>query len=296
MLATNRLLLVQEVGSQPIRQLLLRHQQHQHHSSRTIRRLRPRQYRQPSQHTPRFSVPPRRLQHNAVVNGAATAVRRQSTTTTRLNFRKRVWQEISNRPVEFVSIPCVAAFVGILTNWLGVKMLFYPIEYTPLPGLDVYRCQDETTHQLTPYGVCGWQGVVPCKTNPMAKRLVHIITTKLLSLEDVFQRLDAPTLSALLTPAIVDALQEHTVLARWSTWTVQHVLVAYLLPPIIARLQAEIETVLQLEQVVLTAFVRDKATLVDLFQKVGRVELDFLVNSGFGLGFVLGLGQMVVWA
>jgi hypothetical protein len=35
---------------------------------------------------------------------------------------------------------------------------------------------------------------------------------------------------------------------------------------------------------------------VDLFQKVGRVELEFLVNSGFGFGFLLGLGQMVVWA
>ena len=44
--------------------------------------------------------------------------------------------------------------------------------------------------------------------------------------------------------------------------------------------------------VVLSAFLRDKVVLVDLFQKVGRVELDFLVNSGFGFGFLLGLLQM----
>jgi hypothetical protein len=48
--------------------------------------------------------------------------------------------------------------------------------------------------------------------------------------------------------------------------------------------------------VVLSAFVRDKAVLVDLFQKVGRVELEFLVNSGFGFGFVLGISQMALWA
>ena len=296
MLAAHRLLLP-EIGSQPLRQLRLRHHHHRHSCINTRRIAH--QYRQPSPHTPRFLVPPRRIKCRNTVTTGAAAVRHQSTTTTttRLNFRKRAWQEISIRPVEFVSIPCVAAFVGILTNWLGVKMLFYPIDYTAIPGLDVYRCEDEKTQQLTPYGLFGWQGVVPCKTDPMAKRLVHIITTKLLSLEEVFQRLDAPTLSRLLTPAIVESLQVHdTVLARWcSTWTVQHG-VAYLLPPIIARLQAEIDTVLQLEQVVLTAFVRDKATLVDLFQKVGRVELDFLVNSGFGLGFMLGLGQMVVWA
>jgi hypothetical protein len=53
---------------------------------------------------------------------------------------------------------------------------------------------------------------------------------------------------------------------------------------------------LDLEQVVLSAFVRDKVVLVDLFQKVGRVELEFLVNSGFGFGFLLGLFQMTGWA
>jgi hypothetical protein len=41
-------------------------------------------------------------------------------------------------------------------------------------------------------------------------------------------------------------------------------------------LRAEIEEVLDLEQVVMTAFVRDKQVLVDLFQRVGRSELDFL--------------------
>lgn len=29
--------------------------------------------------------------------------------------------------------------------------------------------------------------------------------------------------------------------------------------------------------------------------QVGRVELDFLVESGLGFGFLLGLGQMITW-
>jgi uncharacterized membrane protein YheB (UPF0754 family) len=69
-----------------------------------------------------------------------------------------------------------------------------------------------------------------------------------------------------------------------------------LLPHILTRLQTEIDSVLDLEEIVLRAFVRDKVVLVDLFQKVGRVELEFLVNSGFGFGFLLGLGQMAAWA
>jgi hypothetical protein len=74
-------------------------------------------------------------------------------------LRAVIWKEISSRPIEFLSIPCVAAFVGILTNWMGVKMLFYPVEYF---GINLKRWED------TPYGLFGWQGVVPTKTGTVA--------------------------------------------------------------------------------------------------------------------------------
>lgn len=211
-------------------------------------------------------------------------------TTAHLSFRQRVWREVSNRPIEFLSVPCVAAFVGILTNWMGVKMLFYPVDYI---GLELKRWEK------TPYGLFGWQGVVPTKTDLMAKRLVAIITEKLLSLEEAFDRLDSTELGRLLLPGIEDsvdaALCQDGMIGRWYSWSVKKTM-QYLMPYLVASLKEEIDQVLDLETVVLSAFVRDKATLVDLFQKVGRVELDFLVNSGFGLGFLLGLGQMVFWA
>ena len=211
-------------------------------------------------------------------------------TSTIVGFRHKVWHEISNRPIEFLSVPCVAAFVGILTNWMGVKMLFYPIDYK---GFELKRWEK------APYGLFGWQGVVPTKTDLMAKRLVAIITDKLLSLEEAFDRLDSNELGRLLLPGIQDSVDlvvsKDGLVERWYSWGVKRVL-QYLMPHLVASLKREIDQVLDLEKIVLSAFVRDKATLVDLFQKVGRVELDFLVNSGFGLGFVLGLGQMFFWA
>jgi hypothetical protein len=60
-----------------------------------------------------------------------------------------IWQKLRHRPIEYATIPCVAAFVGIMTNWMGVKMLFYPIEYF---GTEWYR------EELSPYGYFGWQG------------------------------------------------------------------------------------------------------------------------------------------
>jgi len=174
---------------------------------------------------------------------------------------------------------------------MGVKMLFYPVEYQ---GLELKRWEK------TPYGLFGWQGVVPTKTDLMAKRLVSIITEKLLSLDEAFGRLDPNELGQLLLPGIEDSVD--SALAHSDrmggglyAWGVKQIL-PWLMPHLVTNLKKEIDQILDLENLVLSAFVRDKATLVDLFQKVGRVELDFLVNSGFGLGFLLGLGQMICWA
>ena len=71
-----------------------------------------------------------------------------------------VRKSISERPIEYMSIPAVAAFVGISTNWMGVKMLFYPIEYI---GTEWFRPNNNC-----PYGLFGWQGVVPARTEKMA--------------------------------------------------------------------------------------------------------------------------------
>ena len=234
-----------------------------------------------------------------------------------------VLQKIAKRPIEYATIPCVAAFVGITTNWMGVKvsshcmltkteswsirsrytwdtnlapnatdigvsfplqMLFYPIEYV---GTCLYRAPD------TPYGFFGWQGVVPTKTKMMAARLVKIVTERLLSLDEAFSRLDPTRLSQLLLPAVQESIQRDCG-DYW--YSVLNPLLPMLLTHLLGELQKEINVVVDLPYVVNNAFVRDKVVLVDLFQKVGRVELEFLVNSGFGFGFLLGLAQMGLWA
>ena len=139
----------------------------------------------------------------------------------------------------------------------------------------------------------GWQGVVPCKTEKMASRLVDIVTKKLLSVEEAFGRLDEKKLASLLQPAIEKELANEPygeILVR-----ILSPVLPLLLPWVVGNLQKEIEDLLDLRTIVMDAFVRDKVVLVDLFQKVGRVELDFLVESGLGFGFLLGLGQMLLW-
>lgn len=171
-----------------------------------------------------------------------------------------------------------------MTNWMGVKMLFYPIEYM---GADMKRWKD------TPYGFFGWQGVVPCKTERMAGRLVNIVTRRLLSLQEAFGRLDAAVLAQLLLPAVEECIRRDC--GDYWFYTLRPIL-PRLLQHLLSHLQLEIDDCLDLHHIVLSAFLRDKELLVDLFQKVGRVELEFLINSGFGFGLVLGLFQALAWA
>jgi uncharacterized membrane protein YheB (UPF0754 family) len=127
----------------------------------------------------------------------------------------------------------------------------------------------------------------------MAERLVRIVTEKLLSLQEAFSRLEPSELSPMLVPAVSESIREEC----GEVWfRILQPVLPILLTEILKRMQDDIDSVLNLREVVLSAFLRDKVVLVDLFQKVGRVELEFLVNSGFGFGFGLGLFQMAAWA
>eukprot|EP00588_Corethron_pennatum_P002916 CAMPEP_0194292180 /NCGR_PEP_ID=MMETSP0169-20130528/45102_1 /TAXON_ID=218684 /ORGANISM="Corethron pennatum, Strain L29A3" /LENGTH=398 /DNA_ID=CAMNT_0039040287 /DNA_START=138 /DNA_END=1331 /DNA_ORIENTATION=- len=196
---------------------------------------------------------------------------------------RRVLRKFSERPIEYLSIPCVAAFVGISTNYAGVKMLFYPIDYT---GTSWMRWEG------SPYGVVGWQGVVPARTEAMASRLVDIVVGRLLSVTETFARLEPHRTAELLRGPVDAAVREECGAA---TAAALRPLLRAALPGIVRSLQRDIDDMLDLRGLVLRSFVRDKAVLVDLFQEVGRVELDFLVRSGFGLGALLGIGQAAVW-
>lgn len=221
-----------------------------------------------------------------------TTVRRQFSSSNikpsneqkKITTLKDILHELRKRPLQYATIPAVAAFLGLYTNYAGVKMLFYPIEYT---GTQWFR------DPSVPYGILGWQGVVPCKTEKMASRLVHIVTERLLTVTEAFGRMEPDELASLLIPIVEDELRKEPYGDLWVR--VLHPFLPRILTHVVGKLQIEIEDILDLRSVVLEAFVRDKIVLVDLFQKVGRVELDFLVESGLGFGFVLGLLQMVAW-
>ena len=200
-------------------------------------------------------------------SGTRVLHRKPTARVTNRSFFSHAAAEVRARPIAYAMIPTVAAGVGLVTNWMGVKMMFAPIEYIALA--DVYR------EEGSPYGLIGWQGVVPARTEKMATRLTEIVTRDLLSLREAFSGIDPGRLASLLMPSVIEAIRRDAPHGEWWAWALRPFLWP-VLRSVAVELKVDIEKVLELDQVVMSAFVRDKQVLVDLFQRVGRAELDFL--------------------
>lgn len=79
-------------------------------------------------------------------------------------------QLITHLPL--LSIPMISAIVGWSTNFLAVKMMFYPIEFI---GFKPFL---------------GWQGLIPAKRREMAEIEVELVLGKLLSVKELADRID----------------------------------------------------------------------------------------------------------
>jgi len=195
--------------------------------------------------------------------------------------RRRWWTVAADnfraQPATHLLIPVSAALVGWLTNWLAVEMIFWPLEWL---GIPIYRVPGE------PFGLLGWQGIVPAKSAKMAGKMVDVTISRLLSVTEAFGRLDPKMVAWHLRPTVARALQFR---GPFALLTVPFTRRA------VRHLLRHIEEVADINAVVVKHFATNKATLVELFQRVGGKELRFLVNSGTYFGFLLGVVQMGFW-
>jgi uncharacterized membrane protein YheB (UPF0754 family) len=177
-------------------------------------------------------------------------------------------------------------------------MIFYPIQYR---GLSIYRRPEE------PLGLFGWQGIVPCKTRKMSETMVHMVTTQLLSVSDVFYRLDPRKISNILGPTVPDIAEDVItgVAPHWASNFMQHlpekIRQLYLvfgmklfLVRLTKQIQANINSIFSIRNCVVDQMLADRSLLGKLFYRCGSKELQFLTDSGLWFGFLLGILQMLV--
>ncbi|KAL7452981.1 hypothetical protein ACHAWC_004689 [Mediolabrus comicus] len=201
----------------------------------------------------------------------------------------------------YTAIPFVAGFVGWLTNYLAVQMIFYPIRWR---GLPIYRVEGE------PLGLLGWQGIVPAKTLKMSEAMVNTTINELLTMEEIIQRLDPDKVADILLPKSGQIVQpfldelladKPKAIKEFATnyatdkdgW-VQQRLAHKFLRDLTVDVQNDIGKICNLRNCVVDMMMSDRSLLGKLFEISGKDELIFLVDSGLWFGFLLGIIQLVV--
>ena len=194
----------------------------------------------------------------------------------------------------YASMPFVAAIIGFGTKIVAIRMMFQPIEFVG----------------IRPF--LGWQGIVPRKAAIMAGIACDTMTTKLIKPEDIFNKLDPDRIAKEIEKPLLAAIEDITreVAAHYSPglWeaapeSVKERIIRRIqddAPVIVNRIMSDVKanigTVFDLKDMVVTSLLRDKQLLNRIFLEAGSGEFRFIRNSGAFFGFGIGCVQAVTWA
>lgn len=192
-----------------------------------------------------------------------------------------------------LSIPVVSATVGWLTNFLAVKMMFYPIEFVGIRP------------------IFGWQGLIPAKRREMAEIEVELVLGRLLSVEELAERLDPEELSKAIDRRlkqvirrVVNEVMRESAPQLWAGLPVQGKNLVYSriendIPNVVRKLvsdfQHNVNEILNIKELVVEQLVDNPELINEIFLKAGEKEFPFIIKSGFYFGFLFGIPTMLLW-
>jgi uncharacterized membrane protein YheB (UPF0754 family) len=194
--------------------------------------------------------------------------------------------------VVLVAVPLITAFIGYITNWAAVKMIFSPEEFIG----------------VAPGGVkIGWQGVLPSKSDTFAADVAGNVGA-VLSPAELAERLDPAEMEALFAdrlddelPVVVRDVAEMLAPGTWDEMApeARQMVIAQIrtegrevAQEVFGDLQGISHELLDLERLVFDLLSGPNVKrLVRLFQEIGGKELRAIVRFGGYFGFVVGCLQ-----
>jgi len=195
--------------------------------------------------------------------------------------------------VKLMSIPVIAGLVGIITNWLAIKLTFYPIKFWGVPP------------------IFGWQGIIPSKARKMAEISVDSTLSRIGSVSDIVEHMNPNIIGEhiLLTlePRVEELVDEIMLKRHRTLWQnlprpvkqLVYLRVKEQFPQImeslVADLAPKIESLFDLKGMVIEKLEEDKTLLNKIFLECGHQEFQFIIKSGLWFGFLFGLPQLALW-
>ncbi len=195
--------------------------------------------------------------------------------------------------LKLVSIPVIAGIVGIFTNWLAIKLTFYPLKFVGIPP------------------IFGWQGIIPSKARKMAEISVDSTLSRIGSVSDIVEQMDPNIIGEHILDSLgprAEELVDEIMLKRhrtlWQNLPKQFKELVYMrvqeqLPKIMQDLiddiSPKIESLFDLKLMVIEKLEEDKTLLNKIFLECGRNEFNFIIKSGLWFGFLFGIPQVILW-
>jgi uncharacterized membrane protein YheB (UPF0754 family) len=188
------------------------------------------------------------------------------------------------------ALPFLSAFIGWITNFLAIKMLFNPKEVKNILGLKV-------------------QGIFPKRQKAFAEKLGALVANELLSLDDIQQKIGSESNQALMMETVsskvdnflsVRLKEEMPMAAMLIGKETKAKLKTTLLtefkesiPEILQKVNQNIQQDLDVEKLVVekvSNFSSDK--LESILYDIMKKEFRFIEVLGAVLGFIIGLVQV----
>lgn len=201
--------------------------------------------------------------------------------------------ELTSEHLLLLAIPIISAIVGWLTNFLAVKMMFYPIEFVGIKP------------------ILGWQGLIPAKRREMAEIEVELVLGRLLSVEEIVDRLEPEAmtqniqrrLQQIVRKLVNDIMQEIAPHA-WASLPVQGKNLVYTriemdIPNVVRKTISDFKhnvgEIFDIRELVVKQLVDNPELINEIFLTAGAKEFPFIERSGLYFGFLFGLPTMLIW-
>lgn len=190
---------------------------------------------------------------------------------------------------QLLALPIISAFIGYITNVVAIRLLFWPKRPVNL-------------------GLFSIQGVLPKRQAQIASSVGQLVEQELLSLDELFDRINTPEIREALTDKIGGILKDRLgdLLPRIVPAKVSK-LIGDLLEKIlrqeaanIIRQSMEAGSEYLNQEINIQQIVEDKINAFDLdelekmIRSVTSSELTFIEVLGGVLGFIIGLLQVAI--
>jgi uncharacterized membrane protein YheB (UPF0754 family) len=189
-------------------------------------------------------------------------------------------------------IPVISAFIGWVTNWIAIKMLFHPREPKKILGINFH-------------------GIFPKRQKQFAEKLGKLVSDEFLSFSDIEQKISDPQNLKKIMPMIENHIDdflrnrlsnEMPVISMFiGDKTINKLKAAFmneieiLFPQVMKQFAGNLKAELDLEHIVIqkvAGFSSDK--LEEILYQIMSKEFRFVEIIGAVIGFIIGVIQVVL--